>query len=186
MEGFLQALGSVGAWSGTVLWAVAMGASCLAILLALPGGWVALGLAVLYDALTGFQAVGWPTLLVFTVLLGIGEAAEAFLGSVYVAAKGATRWGVIGAFVGGIGGAVLGSLVLPLLGTFLGGFAGAFVGAVGGEYFRDRNLEPSLRVGFHATVGRFVAVTVKGMLATAGAYLAAAEAVKSLAGVSGT
>jgi uncharacterized protein YqgC (DUF456 family) len=180
LESFLSVLGSVGAWSGTVLWALAMGVACLAILLALPGGWVALGLALVYDALTGFQSIGVPMLVVFAVLLGVGEAAEALLGSVYVAAKGATRWGVIGAFVGGILGAVLGSLVIPLLGTFLGGFAGAFAGAVSGEYFRDRKLEPSLRVGFHATVGRFVAVTVKGLLATTGAYLVAAEAIRHL------
>jgi uncharacterized protein YqgC (DUF456 family) len=158
-----------------------MGAGCLAILLALPGGWVALGLAVAYDAIHGFDAIGWPRLVVFAVLLGLGEAAEALLGSVYVAARGATRWGVIGAFLGGILGAVAGSAAAPVLGTFAGGFAGAFAGAVTGEYLRDRQLEPSLSIGFHATAGRFVAVTVKGMLATAGAWIVAAEAFRTLA-----
>lgn len=181
MERFLEVLGSVGAWTGAVVWAVAIGAGCLAVLLALPGGWVALALAVLYDAIHGFEAIGFARLIVFAVLLGIGEAAEAFLGSVYVAAKGATRWGVIGAFLGGIVGAIAGSAVVPVLGTFAGGFVGAFAGAVAGEYLRDRRLEPSLQVGLHATVGRFVAVTVKGMLATAGAWIVVAEAFRRLA-----
>lgn len=182
MEAFLEALAGVGAWSGTVAWALALGACCLAVLLALPGGWAALALAVLYDALHGFQSIGPARLIVFAGLLGLGELVEALLGSVYVAARGATRWGVAGTFLGGILGAVGGSAVVPVVGTFVGGFAGAFAGAVLLEYLRDRRLEPSVRVGFHATVGRFLAVTVKGVLATVGAAIVAVEAFRKLAG----
>lgn len=176
MEGFLEGLGQVGLWTVTVLWAGALAGGCLAVLLSLPGGWVALALAVLYDLGFGFRAIGPERLILFAVLLGVGEAVEAFLGTVYVAARGATKWGVLGALVGGIAGAIAGSAALPVLGTLAGSFAGAFAGAVAGEYARDRRLQPSLRIGMHATVGRMGAVTVKAMLAGAGAWVAAAAA----------
>ena len=57
-----------------------------------------------------------------------------------------------GGFVGGLVGAILGSGAVPVLGTLLGGLVGAFGGAVLGEYLRDQQLEPSLRIGVHATV----------------------------------
>lgn len=173
MDGFLQGAGAFGMWAGVVLWTLALALSCLAVLLSLPGGWIALALALLWDVFHGFHAIGVWRLVVFAALLGVGEAVEAALGSLYVARKGATKAGVIGTFVGGILGAMLGSLAMPVVGTFVGAFAGAFLGAVGGEMLRDRQLEPSLRVGFHATVGRFLAVSVKGFLATAGAALVA-------------
>ena len=58
MESFLDQAANVGAWAGAILWVLLLAVSCLAILLSLPGGWVALGLAVLYDALHGFDAIG--------------------------------------------------------------------------------------------------------------------------------
>ena len=78
---------------------------------------------------------------------------------------------MIGAFVGGILGAIAGSAALPLVGTILGGIAGAFAGAVGGEYWRDKDLEPSLRIGFHATVGKILALSAKFALALGGSIL---------------
>jgi len=173
MDGFLSGAATVGVWVGVSAWTVALLAACAAVLLSLPGGWVALGLAVAWDAFHGFDAIGWLRLGVFTALLLLGEAVEAALGSLYVARKGATRWGIVGTFVGGIAGAILGSALLPVAGTLAGAFVGAFGGAVGGEYLRDRRLEPSLRVGFHATVGRLIAVFVKGALATGGAVMVA-------------
>ncbi len=173
MDGFLQGAGTVGVWSAALLWTLAVIGSCLAVLLALPGGWVALALAVLWDAFHGFSAIGAWELGIFTALLIVGEIVEALLGSLWVAKKGATVWGVVGTFLGGIVGATLGSLAFPVLGTLIGAFLGAFGGAVAGEYLRDRQLEPSLRLGLHATLGRLAAVTVKGCLATAGAAMVA-------------
>lgn len=181
VDGFLAQAASVGVWAGTILWTVLLAASCLAILLSLPGGWIALGLAVLYDAFFGFDAVGWVRLSVFAGLLMVGEIVEAILGSVYVARKGATKWGVVGAFAGGVAGAILGSPVFPVVGTLVGGFAGAFAGAVAGEYLRDRRLEPSLRVGFHATVGRLLAAITKSTLAATGATISVVAAFRALA-----
>ena len=167
---------SVGVWTIYGLWVLALVASCLGILISLPGGWVALGLAVLYDACTGFDAIGWTWLGVFAGLMVVGETVESLLGMVYVARKGATRWGVIGGFVGGIAGAIGGSALVPVVGTLLGSVVGAFAGAVLGEYLRDQQLEPSLRIGMHATVGKLLATSVKVARALTGSVRAARAA----------
>lgn len=181
MEGWLGRVGAffaeVGLWSGYGLWVFLMVVGCFAVLLSLPGGWIAFALAVLYDLLHGFEAIGLWRLGIFAALLGLGELVESLLGLVYVAKKGATRYGVIGGFVGGIAGAVLGSGVVPVFGTLFGSFLGAFAGAVAGEYWRDRQIEGSVRIGMHATVGRVLAQAVKFALALTGAVLCAAGAV---------
>lgn len=171
MEAFGQFMGDLGTWLGVGLWIALLLVANFGILISLPGGWIALGLALAFDAITGFTAIGWIPLAVFAGLLGVGEAVESLLGMVYVARKGATRWGVIGAFVGGVVGAVLGSGLVPVVGTLIGGLLGAFGGAVGGEYLRDQQLEPSLRIGVHATVGKLLATTVKFGLSVAGTVL---------------
>jgi len=176
-ESFAGSAASVGGWVGYGTWVLLLFVSCFTILLGLPGGWVALGLAVVYDLFFGFQAIGWTWLLIFAGLLTLGEIVESFLGMVYVAKKGATRYGIIGGFVGGLLGAVLGSGVVPVVGTLLGTFVGAFAGAVAGEYLRDQQLEPSLRIGWHSTVGRLLATTVKFALAVTGSVLALRAAV---------
>ena len=58
---------------------------------------------------------------------------------------------------------VLSSMARPL--GVLGSLAGAFAGAVLGEYLRNERLEPSLRIGGHAFVGRIAAMAFKHVLA---------------------
>jgi hypothetical protein len=171
MEALGDFAGSLGYWVGVSLWILLLLVANFVILVSLPGGWIALGLAVVFDAITGFGAIGWVTLGIFAGLLVVGEVIESLLGLVYVAKKGATRWGVVGGFAGGLAGAVAGSGAVPVVGTLIGGLAGAFGGAVLGEYLRDQQLEPSLRIGVHATVGKLLATTVKFGLSVAGTVL---------------
>jgi uncharacterized protein YqgC (DUF456 family) len=180
VDGVLEAARTVGLWSGTLLWVGLLLLSCFTILISLPGGWIALGLAVLFDLLHGFRSVGWERLLLFAALLGVGELIEAFLGSVYVAKKGATRYGVVGTFVGGLLGGAAGTGVVPVAGTLIGGFLGAFAGATVAELIRERRLEPSVRIGFHATVGKLLAVLVKYALAATGVVVVVVAAIQKL------
>jgi uncharacterized protein YqgC (DUF456 family) len=151
----------VGAWTGFVLWALLLSVASLTIYLGFSGNWIVTGLAALYGLFTGFATVGWRLLLVLVGLALLGEAVEFVLGTFYVARKGATRGGVALAFVGGIVGALAGNGVVPVVGAVLGSFVGAFCGAVLGEYLRWRRLEPSLRIGAHAFVGRVLAMVAK-------------------------
>ena len=97
----------------------------------------------------------------------LGEVIESVLGVAYVAKRGATRYGVGGAFAGGLLGATAGSGVVPVAGTIIGSFVGAFAGAVLGEYLRWRRMDESVRVGAHAFVGKMLASGVKFALAVA-------------------
>lgn len=172
----LASLATVGSWAAWAGWSVLVALSCLTILVSLPGGWIALGLAVLYDLLNGFDAIGWGRLAVFAGLLTLGEGLESLLGLVYVAKKGATRYGLVGATLGGFVGAALGTAFTPIVGSIVGGFTLAFVGAVAGEYWHERRLAASVRIGLHATVGRLLATTAKYILAILGAVLVIAAA----------
>jgi uncharacterized protein YqgC (DUF456 family) len=171
VETVADVLGDIGYWTLASLWILLLLAANFSILISMPGGWVALGLAVLFDAAQGFGEIGWITLAIFAGLLVVGEIVESLLGMVYVAKKGATRWGVVGGFVGGVIGAILGSGALPVVGTLIGGLIGAFGGAVAGEYLRDQQLEPSLRIGVHATIGKLLATSVKFGLSVSGTVL---------------
>ena len=157
----MEVLSDIGAWTGFVLWALLLIVASLTIYLGLSGNWIVVGLAAIYALITGFDVIGWKLLLVLVGLALVGEGVEFVLGTFYVAKKGATRGGVILAFVGGIAGALLGNGVVPVIGAVLGSFVGAFAGAVLGEYRHQQRLEPSLRIGTHAFVGRILAMVAK-------------------------
>lgn len=133
----------------------------LLIFVGLPGSWIALACMAIYAVSTRFTAVGWRMLLVMTGIAVAGEIAESFLGVVYVARKGATKWGVLGAFFGGIAGAIAGTMILPVVGSIVFGFAGAFGGAVLLEYAYYRSLDRALQTGFFAFMGKLFAMLVK-------------------------
>ena len=118
---------------------------------------------------TRLGGLGGPTAM-YLAMAGIGvagEIVESLLGVVYVARKGATKWGALGAFAGGIAGAVLGTMVVPVLGSVVFAFVGAFGGAVLLEYAHYRSLDRALRTGFFAFVGKLLAMIVKFALGLA-------------------
>jgi uncharacterized protein YqgC (DUF456 family) len=129
--------------------------------LGLPGSWVALAGIIIYAAATRFSHVGWVMLVVMAAIAVVGEVIESLLGLVYVAHRGATKWGVLGALAGGIIGAVVGSMAVPAVGTVIGGLAGAFGFAVLFEYIYYRSLDRALQTGFAAFVGKLASMFVK-------------------------
>jgi uncharacterized protein YqgC (DUF456 family) len=146
---------------GLVFFYVVLFALNLVIFVGLPGGWIALGAILVFDVATGFGTVGWVLLLVMAGIAVLGEIVESLLGLVYVARKGATKWGVLGAFVGGLAGAIFGTMVMPLAGSIVFGLIGAFAGAVIFEYVYYRSLDRALQTGFFAFVGKISAMLVK-------------------------
>ncbi len=110
----METLADIGQWSGYILWLLLLCVAAATILISLPGGWIALALAVVYDLMYGFEAIGFVQLAIFAGLLVVGEIIEAGLGTLYVAKKGATRHGMIGGFLGGFLGAIAGSSIVPL------------------------------------------------------------------------
>lgn len=167
MDGVLSFLGDAGVWILFVIWTLALLVGSLMTILGLSGNFVIVGLGLIHALITGFDPISWQLLLVLLGMAILGEVIESVLGVAYVAKKGATRYGVVGAFLGGLLGAAAGSAVVPVIGTIVGSFLGAFAGAVAGEYYREQRTEESLRVGFHAFIGKMLASGAKFALAVA-------------------
>jgi hypothetical protein len=151
--------------AGLVLLYVVLFLLNASLLVGLPGGWIALAGIAAYALATRFSTLHWKTLAVMAALAVLGEVVESLLGVVYVSRKGASPWGVLGAFAGGIAGAILGTAAVPVIGSIVFAFAGAFAGAVLGEYLRYRSLDRALRTGFAAFIGKLAATFAKFVLA---------------------
>jgi len=148
-------------WIGRVVLLLGGGAALLLNVVALPGNWILLALAVGYSLLTRMEPVGWGTLGILAGLALLGEVLESLVGIVYTAKRGATRRGALGAFVGGLAGAIAASSLVPPLGSLLGAFAGTFAGAFLFEYVGERKHDRALRAGRAAFVGRALAAVAK-------------------------
>ncbi|HSG29540.1 MAG TPA: DUF456 domain-containing protein [Candidatus Krumholzibacterium sp.] len=131
------------------------------VLVGLPGGWIMFAGVFIFAWINGFAATGWVWLTVMAAILVIGEVIESTLGIVVVAGKGATRWGVLGAFLGGIAGAVGGTAVIPVVGSMVFALLGAFAGAVLFEYLYYNSLDNALKTGFWAFMGKLWAMLIK-------------------------
>lgn len=154
MSGVVTIIGWVGFYLGLVI-------GLLAIPLGLGGNFIILGCAVLLGVVTGFEQVGIWSLAAMAALAIIGEVIESVLGVFTVRKFGASRWAMLGTFVGGIGGAILGSPIMPVVGSLIGAFIGAFLGAFIAEIIYRRHVQSSLRAGWGAFVGRILAVLIK-------------------------
>ena len=167
----MEVLHQIGIWSWFFLWSFLLIAASLFVYLGLGGNFIIIGLALVHALFTGFDPITWKLLAVLLGLALLGEGIEFVVGTFYVAKKGATKFGVIGAFAGGLMGAALGNGLLPVVGAILGSFAGGFGGAVLGEYYAREKLEPSLRIGGHAFLGRLLAILIKHALALVMVFL---------------
>ncbi len=154
-------------YAGLIVLYIVIFASDVAIFVGIPGGWIAFGIIFIFDLANRFSVVGWGLLLVMLGMVVVGEIAESFLGVVYVHQKGASGWGVFGAFLGGILGAVLGSFIMPVAGSIIFAFVGAFALAILFEYLKFRSMDKAVQTGFSAFVGKIAAMMVKFALACA-------------------
>jgi uncharacterized protein YqgC (DUF456 family) len=157
-------LADVGVWIWYVIWAGVLLCTSLLVYVGLSGNFVLVALALIYALVTGFHSIGWHLLILLLGIAVVGEILEYLIGIFYVHKKGASKKGVVGAFVGGLAGAALGAPLFPIAGAVLGSFVGAFLGAILGEYWHQRRLEPSLRIGGHAFLGKLAAMFVKHAL----------------------
>ncbi len=133
----------------------------LLIFVGLPGSWIMFAGIIVYALIAGLSSIGWAYLVIMAALLIIGEIVESTLGIVVVAGKGATRWGILGTFLGGIIGAIAGAAIIPVAGSIIFALVGAFSGAVLCEYIYYNSLDQALRTGFFAFIGKLLAIFVK-------------------------
>lgn len=135
-------------------------AAIVIIPLGLPGTWVIVGVALLYDAVVGTARVGIDTIVTMIVLAAMAEVIDVMLTGGYTRRYGGSRRAGWGAVLGGIAGAVAG-VPIPVLGSVIGAFAGAFIGALVAEASRGSGTRTAIRAATGAVMGRAAAAGVK-------------------------
>lgn len=90
------------------------------VLPVLPGTILILLGALLYAFIEGFQAIGWPTLVVLGVLTVIATTADLWASSAGAKARGASGWSLLAGMVGGLVGLIFFTLPGAIIGAVLG------------------------------------------------------------------
>lgn len=128
----------------------------------LPGLWLMLGAAAVYALLTRGQFLGWRVLLILLVVAAVSEIGEIYLGGAGAKNAGASKWGIVGGFVGAIvGGIFLTFVPVPILNHVVGICLGTFLGAFVLELVLGQTLGSSLRIGVGAAQGRLFGIVGK-------------------------
>jgi uncharacterized protein YqgC (DUF456 family) len=134
------------------------------ILVGLPGTWfMVLSTALLAWLRSAEVRISTWTLVAMAGLALAGEVVELAAGAAGSRRAGGTWRGSVLALLGGVAGAILGTLLIPVpvVGSVLGACLGAFFGALGGELWAGKRLEPAIRVGRGAFVGRLLGTLSK-------------------------
>lgn len=137
-------------------------AGCLFLIpLGLPGTWLMLAAAFVYDILMpGTDPIGiWNIAGASVIAIG-AEVVEFSLAGRYARKYGGSKRAGWGAIIGGIVGAFVG-VPVPVVGPMIGAFVGAFGGALLFEYTGTRSAGTATRVAWGALVGRVVAAAMK-------------------------
>jgi uncharacterized protein YqgC (DUF456 family) len=148
-------------------------------LFGLPGNWIMLALNAVWFLITDPTSswhIGWPLLILFAALAGLGELIEfgaSVLGTRQVGgSRPAAICSVVGSVIGGIVGSIVGlPIAIPLVGMIIGSvlFAclGAMIGATLAEKWQGSELNKSVKVGGAAFAGRLVGTVSKITLGAA-------------------
>ncbi len=109
--------------------------------------------ALLYALVDGFQAVGWPTLIVLGVLTAVATTADLWVSSIGAKIGGASGWSVIIGLLAGLAGFVIFNLV--------GAIIGAVLGVLLTEIVRLGNLRQALKAGSGWLIGWVLSAVVQ-------------------------
>jgi uncharacterized protein len=130
-------------------------------ILGLPGLWLMVLAHAVYGWLTGWEYVGWSSIIAMVVLGLIAELIEFVAGSAGAKTAGGSKRGMVGAIVGGLIGGIAGTPLFPVIGTVIGAIAGFFAGALAVELLIGKSMDQSMRVGIGAAKGRFWGIISK-------------------------
>lgn len=178
---FTAALGAHGPY-----WVVALGMLVSAIagvfiaMLTLPGSWLMLLVAILFQ---WWQpgTFSWWTIGVCIALGMLGEVLEMVASAAGASRAGSSKRGALGSVIGSIAGALLGTVLIPipLVGTLLGAVAGAAGGAIlvergviGKTWTESREVAKGAAVGrLWATVAKVGVAALVALILTVAAFV---------------
>ena len=86
----------------------------------IPGTILIFVAALVYALVEGFQAVGWPTLVLLGVLTALSTTADIWVSSIGAKMGGASGWSVVVGLLGGLAGLIVFNLPGAILGAVLG------------------------------------------------------------------
>jgi len=131
----------------------------------LPGPLVIWLGALLWAWNDGFQAIGWPTLLVLGILTVIAWGSDLALTTIFARKAGAGWKAVGGAIAGGIAGSLLLGGIFPVCGTLLAAVAGGLAGIVAVEYLDKRDWNQAIQASKGYIGGFLASVLAEALLA---------------------
>ena len=134
--------------------------SLILIVLGLPGLWIMVASAVVYNMIVPGDPIGWVSLIAVAVLALVAELLEFTMTGRYARKYGGSRRAGWGAILGGIVGAMVGFPV-PIVGPIIGAFVGSFVGALVAELTGGASAGDATRVAKGALLGRVVSTVLK-------------------------
>jgi uncharacterized protein YqgC (DUF456 family) len=134
--------------------------SVILIVLGLPGLWIMVATAVVYNLMVPGEPIGWVTLVAVGILALVAELLEFTLAGKYALKYGGSRRAGWGAIIGGIVGAMVGFPV-PIIGPVIGAFVGSFTGAFIAELTLGSTAGDATQVAKGAFIGRVVSTVLK-------------------------
>jgi uncharacterized protein YqgC (DUF456 family) len=90
------------------------------VLPVIPGTILIFVAAFVYALVEGFQAVGWPTVVLLGVLTAVATTADIWVSSIGAKMGGASGWSVVVGLLGGLAGLIVFNLPGAILGAVLG------------------------------------------------------------------
>jgi uncharacterized protein YqgC (DUF456 family) len=134
--------------------------SLILIVLGLPGLWIMVATAVVYNMIVPGDPIGWFSLVAVAVLALAAELLEFTMTGRYARKYGGSKRAGWGAILGGIVGAMVGFPV-PIVGPVIGAFVGSFVGALVAELTGGASAGDATRVAKGALIGRVMSTVLK-------------------------
>ncbi len=101
----------------------------------------------------GFQQITWGYLAVIIFLALLGSLLDYILGTVTIKKMGASKAGIWGFVLGGVGGLIFMGPVGLLLGPVIGAFCG--------EILFGKNIREAAKIGISSLLGNLLAALVK-------------------------
>jgi uncharacterized protein YqgC (DUF456 family) len=134
--------------------------SLILIPIGLPGTWIMVAAALIYQIMVPGSGIGLVTVVGTTVLAVIAEVLEFTMSASYTKKYGGSRRAAWGAIIGGLVGAFMG-VPVPIIGSVIGAFLGSFVGALVFELSRGSSGGAATKVAWGALLGRAVSAAMK-------------------------
>jgi len=144
-----------------IIFIVAVVASLFSNFFGVPGNFLILLSSLFYGIVTNFAAYSFAFVITLFLVTLLIEFLEYLLIVLSARKYGASKWGITGSIIGGIGGAISGAFFTPVVGAIIGSIIGVFAGATFLEFFKSYNIREALLSGVGAFLGKIGGLSIK-------------------------